>query len=66
MCSPCLTTAVHALYVFCCSQDHPKLGSKGDVVRVRPGYVRNELYPNKVVLYATPYNLERYAKVGTH
>lgn len=33
-----------------------KLGSKGDVVRVAPGYARNYLYPKKLAIPATAAN----------
>ena len=33
-----------------------KLGSKGDVVRVAPGYARNYLYPKQLAIPATPAN----------
>jgi large subunit ribosomal protein L9 len=35
------------------------LGESGDVVRVRPGYARNFLYPRSLALPATPGNLAR-------
>lgn len=30
----------------------------GDVTRVKPGYMRNFLYPNKIAVYATPENVK--------
>lgn len=35
------------------------LGESGEVVRVRPGYARNFLYPRSLALPATPGNLAR-------
>jgi large subunit ribosomal protein L9 len=35
------------------------LGESGDVVRVRPGYARNFLYPRQLALPSTPGNLAR-------
>ncbi len=35
-------------------QDHPKLGSAGEVVTVKAGYARHSLYPTKAADYATP------------
>jgi large subunit ribosomal protein L9 len=37
-----------------------KLGQMGDVVRVKPGYARNFLLPQKRALRATKSNLERF------
>lgn len=37
-------------------QDVPKLGYKGDVVNVRPGFARNYLLPNGYVLVANDAN----------
>jgi large subunit ribosomal protein L9 len=34
-----------------------QLGASGDIVRVRPGYARNFLYPRKLALPATEKNL---------
>jgi large subunit ribosomal protein L9 len=39
-----------------------KLGQMGDVVRVKPGYARNFLLPQKKALRATKENLERFEK----
>lgn len=39
-----------------------KLGQMGDVVRVKPGYARNYLLPQKKALRATKENLERFEK----
>jgi large subunit ribosomal protein L9 len=35
------------------------LGESGDIVRVRPGYARNFLYPRQLALPATSGNLAR-------
>ncbi len=37
-------------------EDVPKLGSRGDVVRVAEGYGRNFLLPRKLAIEATPAN----------
>ena len=37
-----------------------KLGQMGDVVKVKPGYARNFLLPQKKALRATKANLERF------
>lgn len=37
-------------------QDVEKLGNRGDEVRVKAGYARNYLYPEKLAVYATPEN----------
>ena len=39
-----------------------KLGQMGDVVRVKPGYARNFLLPQKKALRATKENLDRFEK----
>ena len=41
------------------SQDVPKLGKIGDVVKVKEGYARNFLIPRKLAAVATPGNLKR-------
>ncbi len=41
------------------SQDVPKLGKVGDVVKVKEGYGRNFLIPHKLAAVATPGNLKR-------
>lgn len=41
------------------SQDVPKLGKVGDVVKVKEGFARNMLLPNKLAYLATPSNLKR-------
>lgn len=40
-----------------------KLGQPHDVVRVRPGYARNFLFPEKKAILATPAALAKAAKV---
>ena len=42
-----------------------KLGDSGDVVRVRPGYARNFLYPRSLALPATVANLSRVEELRT-
>ena len=36
---------------------------KGDVVKVKAGYARNHLVPQKLALYATPQNFERLGMI---
>ena len=43
-----------------------KLGQMGDVVKVKPGYARNYLLPQKKALRATRSNLERFETERTH
>ena len=43
-------------------KDVPKVGRVGDVVRVREGFARNFLLPNKLSYPATPANLKRIAQ----
>jgi large subunit ribosomal protein L9 len=43
-------------------KDIPKVGRIGDVVRVREGFARNFLLPNKMAYPATPANLKRIAQ----
>lgn len=38
--------------------DIPKLGKSGDIVEVKDGYARNFLIPEKLVLLATPQNVQ--------
>src|SRR5438552_16701164 len=44
-------------------EDIEKLGSRGDVVTVAPGYARNYLLPRKLALEALPDNLKRLEKI---
>mmetsp|Transcript_15417 Transcript_15417/g.22909 ORF Transcript_15417/g.22909 Transcript_15417/m.22909 type:complete len:133 (+) Transcript_15417:93-491(+) len=41
-------------------QDLMKKGELGDIVEVRPGFVRNHLYPKGLAVYATIENKEKY------
>lgn len=41
-------------------EDVPKLGIRGDEVFVKAGYARNFLYPEKLAVYATNSNREKY------
>ena len=43
-------------------KDVPKVGRIGDVVRVKEGFARNFLLPNKLAYPATPANLKRIAQ----
>jgi large subunit ribosomal protein L9 len=40
-----------------------KLGTRGQVVEVSPGYARNYLLPRKLAIEATPGNLKRLEKI---
>lgn len=42
--------------------DNNLLGPKGMVVRVRPGYARNYLFPNQLAVLPTETNLKHYEK----
>ena len=42
-------------------QDNDKLGAKGQIVKVAPGYMRNHLYPKKKAVYATWLNVQEHA-----
>lgn len=42
------------------------LGQMGDVVKVRPGFARNYLLPQKKALRATPANIEEFKKKKAH
>jgi large subunit ribosomal protein L9 len=44
------------------SQNVDKLGKVGDVVKVKEGFARNLLLPNKMAYLATPANLKRIEK----
>ncbi|KAI9987683.1 hypothetical protein PInf_023727 [Phytophthora infestans] len=41
-------------------EDVPKLGFRGDEVSVKAGYARNFLYPEKLAVYATNANREKF------
>lgn len=45
------------------SQDVPKLGKTGDVVKVKEGYARNFLLPRKLAAVATAGNLKRIGQL---
>ena len=44
-------------------EDVEKLGTRGDVVEVAPGYARNYLLPQKLALEASPANIKRLEKI---
>jgi large subunit ribosomal protein L9 len=44
-------------------EDVEKLGHRGDVVTVKPGYARNFLLPNKVAIEATPGNMKALERI---
>jgi large subunit ribosomal protein L9 len=46
----------HARFEVILQQDVPNLGTSGEVVRVRPGYARNYLIPNKLAVAAMASN----------
>lgn len=46
----------HSRFEVILQQDVPNLGSSGDLVRVRPGYARNFLIPQKMAVAATARN----------
>jgi large subunit ribosomal protein L9 len=41
-------------------QDVAKLGFRGEEVTVKAGYARNYLYPEKLAVYATEANLQKF------
>jgi len=43
-------------------KDTPKLGFRGDEVAVRPGYARNFLVPQQLVVYSTHENRATFMK----
>ncbi len=45
------------------TQDVKGLGQRGEVVSVKRGAMRHELYPRGQAAYATPENLQLYARV---
>jgi large subunit ribosomal protein L9 len=44
-------------------EDVEKLGNRGDVVTVKPGYARNYLLPNKFAIEATPGNMKALERI---
>ena len=44
-------------------EDVEKLGNRGDVVTVKPGYARNFLLPNKLAVEATPGNMKALDRI---
>jgi len=44
-------------------EDVEKLGNRGDVVTVKPGYARNFLLPNKLAVAATPGNMKALERI---
>jgi large subunit ribosomal protein L9 len=44
-------------------EDVDKLGNRGDVVTVRPGYARNFLLPHKLAIEATPGNMKALERI---
>lgn len=44
-------------------EDVEKLGGRGEVVEVAPGYARNFLLPKKLALEASPGNIKRLEKI---
>ena len=44
-------------------EDVEKLGTRGEVVEVAPGYARNFLLPKRLALEASPANLKRLEKI---
>jgi large subunit ribosomal protein L9 len=44
-------------------EDVDKLGNRGDVVTVKPGYARNYLLPNKFAIEATPGNMKALERI---
>eukprot|EP00276_Gloeochaete_wittrockiana_P006161 CAMPEP_0184654746 /NCGR_PEP_ID=MMETSP0308-20130426/12399_1 /TAXON_ID=38269 /ORGANISM="Gloeochaete witrockiana, Strain SAG 46.84" /LENGTH=160 /DNA_ID=CAMNT_0027090867 /DNA_START=133 /DNA_END=615 /DNA_ORIENTATION=- len=41
-------------------QDFERLGFRGEEIQVKPGYARNYLIPQRIAVYATQENKERY------
>ena len=46
-------------------EDVDKLGNRGDIVTVKPGYARNFLLPNKLAIEATPGNMKAIERIRT-
>jgi large subunit ribosomal protein L9 len=44
-------------------EDVDKLGNRGDVVTVKPGYARNFLLPKKLAVEATPSNMKALERI---
>jgi large subunit ribosomal protein L9 len=44
-------------------EDIEKLGHRGDVVAVKPGYARNFLLPNRLAIEATPGNMKALERI---
>ena len=44
-------------------EDVDKLGNRGDVVTVKPGYARNFLLPKKLAVEATPGNMKALERI---
>ena len=44
-------------------EDVEKLGNRGDVVTVKPGYARNFLLPNKLAVEASPGNMKALERI---
>ena len=42
------------------NEDVPNLGRTGDVVKVRPGYARNYLFPRKLAVEANPKSIKTF------
>ena len=46
-------------------EDIDKLGNRGDVVDVKPGYARNYLLPRNLAIEATPGNMKALERIRT-
>src|SRR5215469_168309 len=46
-------------------EDVEKLGNRGDVVTVKPGYARNFIIPRKLGIEATPGNMKALERIRT-
>src|SRR6267143_2056483 len=46
-------------------EDVDKLGNRGDVVTVKPGYARNFLLPRKIAIEATTGNMKTLERIRT-
>ena len=44
------------------TSDDPKLGKRGQVIKVSPGYAQNFLFPNHKAMPATPANLREFER----